>query len=197
MKLSITLFFLFITLSSSAQELDEVFNDGNLSTVKNNIHFSLSDMTEGYINIGYDRYLGDHSSIGATVGLYLFNGPNLYYFGGNYRNRRPEDKLNFDSGFMFHLRARFFRFRSEGFFYQIGFMIRQTKLLNNTYSFLSVPETKFGYQISITDRIGATASVGIGLGIAEIKQSGSKSSIWNISDAGIFFPLNIEVHYNI
>ena len=75
--MKITAIFLLFTFSILgnliAQDLDDVFDDGGLSSVRNNINFSASDIVEGFFTVGYDRYVGQSSSVGIAFGLYLFS----------------------------------------------------------------------------------------------------------------------------
>jgi len=195
MKSLLLLLLLFFSLSIQSQNLEKVFDDGGLSTIKNNVHFSVSDMIEGYLNIGYDRYIGQHSSIGVTVGVYLFNGQGLYYFFGD--NTQGLGTIHdFDKGYLIRFQFRSFLFRNDGFFWQYGIMFRQLQNTTHKYSFLSIPEAKFGYQYEITNRITATASVGFGLGLGSLQKVGSQTSDWGIGDSGFYMPLNIDIHYN-
>jgi hypothetical protein len=191
--LSISLFFLF-SLNLTAQNLDEVFDDGGLSTVKNNVTFNASDLVEGFISFGYNRYLGQRFSIGLSVGIYAYQGFPLHL--PNDHSFKYYKIDNFDRGFMFHLKFRRYWSDHEGFFWQYGILYRK-KVLNNTdYTFTSLPEIKLGYRFNIYQHLYLSASAGWGFGFYGIKSSAYRSSVWNVSDVEWYMPLNIEVAYD-
>jgi len=183
-----------ISLNITAQGLDEVFDDGGLSTVKNNVTFNASDLVEGFLSIGYNRYIGRRASIGVSLGVYVFQGfplhlPNEYNY--NYYSIN-----SFDRGFMFHFKFRRYWDDHEGFYWQYGFLYRKKVLDNTDFTLTSLPEMKLGYRFSIYQHIYLSASVGFGFGFYGVKSSAYRSSVWNVSDVEWYIPLNIEAAYD-
>ncbi len=183
-----------ISLNITAQNLDEVFDDGGLSTVKNNVTFNASDFVEGYLSFGYNRYLGSRTAIGISLGMYIFDGQPLKL--PNEFNYDFYDLKNFDSGFMFQFKLRRYWDDHEGFFWQYGYLYRK-KVMNNTdFTLSSLPEVKFGYRFNLYQHIFLSASAGFGFAFYGIKSSAIRSSVWNVSEVEWYIPLNVELAYD-
>lgn len=195
MKFLFFLGLLFTTYSISAQGLDEVFDDGGLSEVKNNINFSVSDFVEGFLTIGYERYVGRSSSVGIGFGVFLFNGMNMHAnFGFDQYYTYPS--INYEGGFMVQFRYRRYLNDHSGLFWQYGIYYNSRYIKNIDYTLLSVPETKIGYRWSFLDRLNVAASVGFGFGFHGVKNNASRSSILNVKSVSWYIPLNVDLAYD-
>ena len=197
MKKLLFLFVILFSISLQAQDLDEVFDDGGLSKIKNNVNFSISDLIGGNLGIGYDRYLGKHTSLGVNVGIFLYNGPNLFLFYGD-MYQAPSMNTEFDKGFIFHFRFRRFNFQSDGLYWQYGFTIQSKSNQDSKFDFVSFPDFKFGYNYPLTERLILSASVGIGLASAGISNINTKPgfNIYLFDGGGIYLPFDLELHYD-
>jgi hypothetical protein len=190
--LSISLFFLF-SLNLTSQDLDEVFDDGGLSNMKNNVYFSANDLVEGFISFGYTRYIGSRTAIGLSLGVYIIDGYSLHLPNNN---NSIFHEGGFDSGFRFHFKLRRYLYDYDGFYWQYGYLFQKNVLLNTDFTLSSVPEMKFGYRWNFFQRLSLSASVGFGFGFYSIKSSALKSSIWNVSNIEWYIPLNVEFAYD-
>ena len=196
MKRVLLLILLAFSLSSQAQELDDVFDDGGLSNIKNNVYFSISDISEGYLNIGYARYLGEHTSVGFTFGYHLFDGYGLNYLAGDAPYNLGKD-VDWDSGYLLRLSVRFSQMHGEGFYTQGGILFHKRTNEVAMYKFFSFPEYKIGYQLSLSNRLYASASIGIGIGVGVFGKKDGNYSVFDFQDLGFYIPINIDLCYDL
>jgi len=194
LNLIIILISVFTSFNLAGQNLDEVFDDGGLSTVKNNVNFSVSDMIEGFFTLGYQRYIGERSSIGLDVGVFLFTGPKMHYpYGFSSYYDFPD---SFEKGYLLHFRYRHYRADHDGLFWQYGVLFHTRSVNNKDYTFLSLPEIKLGYRFKLYELFYISASIGGGVAFYTTKNSYDGYNAFYASDAVLYFPLNIDIAYD-
>ena len=193
-NLIITLILTLTSFNLAGQDLDEVFDDGGLSEVKHNVHFSISDFSEGYLNIGYARYFGDQMFVGITLGYHAFDGYGLYMFGGDAPYNLGKDS-DWDNGYLIRISARGFASRGEGLYAQLGFTFHKRTNETKKYLFFNFIEYKVGYQLVLSDQLIVSASVGIGFGVGLYGEKDKHYSLSDFQDRVAYIPFNAEIYY--
>jgi hypothetical protein len=185
--------FTFFSISLFAQDLDEVFDDGGLSNIKNGIGISISKLVEGAVCIHYERYLKPNMSLVFNVGPILFDGlpmnlaivayDKTHYY-------QPDKTLNY--GFIFDLQYRGYVSESDGWLaaYEIGY--RYQDLTDETNSRYHLTYT-FGYKYRI-QHFAISSSLGLGFMVYGYKNKKDVFPSTSFS-GGLYFPLNIDITY--
>jgi len=196
MKKLILSILLILSISVQSQDLDDVFDDGGYSNIKNNVTLSVSDLIEGFINVGYNRNVGDNSTLGFTIGFYLFSGQPLHLNIGEEQSYFTKlEKFTYDKGFMFRFQYRFFFIDYDGLYMQYGFLYNSRKTAASTYTFIGAPELKMGYTWRFLNQFHLNVSGGFGFGFHFVNKPQVNISILDLDNLSIYLPLNLEIGY--
>lgn len=153
MKITVLSFFLFIfVLGVNAQNLDDVFDDGGLSNVNGSLSTNITQLIEGDINIGYNKFLNDKSySIGLAAGYRAFNGYSLSYGATN----------NFVEG-GYYLEFNFYNYDYLFKDFYIGEIVRYNRNHTSTEKYNNIELViNVGYRYYLTSRLSVAADIGI------------------------------------
>jgi len=185
----LSLFFIIISFTSvKAQDLDDVFNDDGISNIKSSVTISASDLIEGYINIGYNRYLFVSGEIGVAFGIYAFNGQPMYL---EYGESPKNSDIHFESGYIFRFRLRHYLGDYEGFFLQFGFSYRMKKNNNIEYKIINLSLVQMGYRYQLAPKMGISIYSGFGAYFKNQPFYGT-----GFDHIGVFIPLYMEFSYD-
>ena len=194
MKILLVLFFSVISLCICAQDIDEVFDDGGLASISNNVSFSFSDIKEGYLTINYERYLGEHIGLGFGFGPLLFDGKMLGY---SFVMDEPTDTNSYNKGFKLDFHYRIYFGSQDGFLINYNFGYRNVKndyLSKNIFEILTF---SIGYKWMFYNHFSLIGYAGAGFHFSNsrslIPSNQNNSSIDN--EFGFQFPIRLELAY--
>ncbi|RLD67771.1 MAG: hypothetical protein DRI84_01520 [Bacteroidetes bacterium] len=205
---SIALLFLSLSIIGNvyAQDLDDVFDDGGMSNIKNNVGINATDLVEGFLTIQYERYLGPHYAINLRGGPLVYDGipMHLMLLFDNSGYVSYDDK--FTNGFLMGLNIRVYMADHTGWFTSYDFMFTRRNSISereNTFTFAYI----IGFKWNVYNRFSIIPSTGVGLGFQQLYPLYDPPNTYLTDDDrsfmygeftnfGFYFPIHINVAYD-
>ena len=163
-KVYLILFSIFLFSTLQAQDdLDDAFDDGGLSDIKNSVAINVSDLVEGSLSIRYERLIGNSHTLYVEGGLVLYDAliPLKAAIVTNFKDyyNVPSDM---HSGFLFGLGYRSYFADQWGFYssYEIYFRKRKGDYYGDIEFFMGA---RYGYKYMFDSNIYIDGSIGLGL----------------------------------
>lgn len=188
-----------------SQDLDDVFDDGGISRIKNNVGISATDLMEGFLTINYERYIGEKIALGVRGGFVLFEGVPTYLhfcpFCDNAYYESTGDKFN--KGFLMGITYKGYFVDHTAWFVSYDALFFRRNSISERENFFSFSFT-FGYKWDIQDRISIIPSTGFGLGFSNLYPTNDpalnkeETSFFfgDFTNFGFYIPFNLNVAYD-
>lgn len=203
-KIMIFLFAFTLFTGANAQSLDDVFDDGGLSNINNNVSIRVSDLVEGFVSIGVEHYFKNQSSIGGGFGFLVFDGMDMHYLLTFDREIPNFHVGEMTKGYLFHVFYRAYIADHDRLFTQYSFSFKKRQGNLSKEQTFAIPEWRIGYKFKLTNRLSLLAATGFGLGFEKVSSKPGntyldgrpinyESEIFNF---GFYIPFSIDIAFD-
>ena len=150
-KVLVLIIGLFSILPMQSQDIDDVFNDGGIASIKQQVGINAGELINGYFTVLYERYFMKELGIGAHIGYLVSDGlVSPDYFPRN---------ASFTSGYMIKLYFKgYYSDSFQGLFFEWDYQFRKKNMETFWYRYSGFGFSG-GYKIK-PKKIGASIYVG-------------------------------------